>query len=806
MLNDIRYALRTLWRNPTFAAVAILTLALGIGANTAIFSLVNGVLLRPLPFRDPPAILHVWTSTADEARSNHSAGDFIDIQKENQSLAAIAGYRPALFTIVAREGEPARLEGSYVTVDFFDVLGIAPARGRVFSRAADRNASERLVVLSDAAWKQLYSGEDAVGHHVKVDGEPHTVAGILPAGTEWPEGERIWVLSPRPVPPSPIEIDKDQGGEREVRYFKAIARLKPGVTLAQAQQDLHRVALVLQQRHPETEAGRDLRAVPLYEEIVGDVRFALLVLQFAVGLVLLIACANVSSLLLARATGRAREIAVRSALGASRGRLVRQLLTESLILAALGGVAGLLLGSELMAGLLRILPEAVPRADQIEFDAVVTFSTLATAVVTGALFGVLPALQASRADTNTTLKQGGERGSAARARGRSALVIAEIALTLVLLAGAGLLLNSLLRLQRVDTGFRSENTTLVEFMIPQTRYPTAASQVNLYSRLVEGLAHRGDVQAVGVGFPGPLRGSNASGSFFIEGRGSANKSDKPFANMGSVSGGYFAAMGVPLVSGRTFSESDTAKSPGVGIVSVAMARKYWPNDNAVGKRIRFDDTPATEWMTIVGVVGDTRQRGMDEDPPPILYIPYQQFALPFTNLAIKSALPQASVTSMVREQLRAIDPELAPGSVATLQQVIEGSMEQPRFRTLLLLAFACLALLLAAVGVYGLIGYSVAQRTREIGIRVALGAEPSHILRRLLREGLLLAAVGIGIGLVAALLASRVIGSFLFGVQPTDPATFMAVSALLLAVALLATYVPARRALHVDPITALRIE
>src|SRR5262245_38553871 len=454
-MTDLRYAFRILVHSPAFSLIAIITLALGIGANTAIFSVVNGVLLRPLPFGDAERIVQVWTTTADERHGNHSAGDFLDLQRENRSLAAIAGHRGILFTAIAKPGEPVRLEGSHVTMDFFDVLGLGASLGRTFSHRTDR-LGDRVVVLSDQAWQQLFArSPQAVGQSLRVDGQSYAVVGILPPKAEWPEGSRLWLIADKEVPPSPLDI-KDASADRDVPYFEAIARLRPGVTLQQAQDDLHRVGKAIQERHPATAAGRDVKAAPLRQEMVSDVRWALLVLQFAVGLVLLIACANVSSLLLARATARRHELAIRSAIGAGRGRLIRQLLTESLVLGTVGGVAGLIVGAWLISLLMQILPDAVPRADEITFDRVVAISTLLTALLTSVLFGVLPALQASQTDANTVLKQSAGRGSAARARGRATLVVLEIALTLVLLAGAGLLLNSFFRLERVESGMRPE--------------------------------------------------------------------------------------------------------------------------------------------------------------------------------------------------------------------------------------------------------------------------------------------------------------------------------------------------------------
>ncbi len=460
-----------------------------------------------------------------------------------------------------------------------------------------------------------------------------------------------------------------------------------------------------------------------------------------------------------------------------------------------------------MVGLItRILPADVPRADSIALDRVVAFATITTAVLASFFFGVIPALQASHPKADLALKAGGERGSTSggRAFGRSALVVAEVALTLVLLAGAGLLVNSLLRLQRVDSGMRPEHATVVAVVLPQSRYPTAASQTAVYRQLIDGIATRAGVQAVGLGFPGPLRGGNASGSFTIENRSATNPADRPFANLGSVSGGYFAAMGIPLVAGRTFRDGDGAEAPPVAIASVAMVRKYWPGQDPIGKRLRFDDDAKTPWSTIVGVVGDVRQLGLQQEPPPILYMPYQQFPLPFTNVSVRGSLARGDVAALVRAQLNAIDPNLLPGDADTLQDLIDTSIAQPRFRTMLVAAFAAIALLLAAVGVYGLISYSVAQRTREIGIRVALGAQPRQVLVQIMREGLQLAVLGVGLGVLAALGAGQAIATFLFGVPATDPLTLGSVAALLLGVAALATYLPSRRALRVDPLIALR--
>ena len=803
-MTTFRYAIRALLKSPGFFAIAVTTIALGIAANTSIFSVVNGVLLRPLPFRDEDRVVKVSTTTRDERESNHSAGDYMDVRQHNRTLEAIAGFREDMAAVAATPGEPVLLQSNWVTSEFFDVLGTPPALGRPFA-GADNARGQKLVVLGHTAWQRLFGNDTGViGRSLRINGDAYTVTAVMPEGFAWPQNAKMWLLSPLAVPPAPIDM-KDPLTNRDVQYFQAIARLKPGATLTEAQQDLHAVGTAIQQNHPRTSGGRDVRVAPVRENLVSGVRDALLVIQGAVGLVLLIACANVSSLLIARATGRRRELAIRAALGASRGQLIRQLLAESLVVGIVGGIVGLLLSSWLIVLLVRFLPEGLPRADAIRLDTTVMLVTLLVSVGTGLLFGILPALQASRTQAAHVIKEAGERGST-RARGRAALVVAEIALTLVLLAGAGLLANSFLRLQRVDPGFNAEHATLAWLAVPQARYPKGADQTRLYRRLLEGLSERPELQDVGVGFPGPFQASNANATFFIEGRASATRSDRPFAHIATVSGGYFGAMGIPLLAGRTFQDRDVKDAPPVAIVSAALARKYWPGENPIGKRLRFDDGPTNPWIPIVGMVGDVRQLGMSHEPPPLLFFPYEQFALPFTAVAARSTLPQGTVVSLLKAQLAAIDPDLPFGEITTLRAEVENNVDQPRFRAMLIGVFALLALALAAVGVFGLISYTVAQRTREIGIRVALGAAPRQVLVPMLREGIMLALTGIGIGLVGAFLAGRALSAFLFGVDASDPLTLGGVALLMLTVAVLASYIPSRRALKVDPVVALRAE
>ena len=554
-MSSFRYAVRTLIKTPGFSAIAITTIALGIAANTAIFSVVNGVLLRPLPFRDEARIVKVSTATRNETDSNHSAGDFLDLQRNNRSLEAMAGFREDVVAIAVKPGEPAQLQGAWVTSAFFDVLGTPPALGRPFTK--DQSAAgEKLVVLSHAGWQQLF-GHDAgvVGRRLRINGEGYTIAAVMPPAFRWPEGAQLWLLSPQPVPPSPIDIANPLT-DREVQYFQAIGRLRSGVTLDSARQDMQMAGEAIQREHAQTSGGRAIRLTPIRETLVGGVRDALVVIQAAVGLVLLIACANVSSLLIARATGRRRELAIRAALGAGRGHLLRQLLGESLVLGVAGGIGGLLLSSWLVVLLVKVLPRGLPRTDAIGLDATVMIVTVLASLAASLLFGILPALQASRTQAAHVIKAAGERGST-RARGRAALVVAEIALTLVLLVGAGLLARKFSapaeRRPRIQAGPRDDRgSDGPAGALPERPRPDA-----LYTRLLEALAQRPELQTAGVGFPGPFHAASASATFFIEGRASTTRADRPFAHIGTVSGGYFAAMGIPLLAGRTFQETDS---------------------------------------------------------------------------------------------------------------------------------------------------------------------------------------------------------------------------------------------------------
>jgi putative ABC transport system permease protein len=808
VINDFKYAARAFFKTPGFTVVAILTLALGIGTNTAIFSVVNGVLLRPLPYPHTREIVQVWSTSAGEPKAAHAPADFLEFQRDNRTLLALAGYREDALTIIPPRAEPVRVSGALVTTDYFDVFGMPAMVGRTFSRSIDGSAVEPLVVLSHAAWAQYFSADpQIVNRRVRINGVAHTVVGVMPASFAYPDGAKAWVLSTKPVPLPPLDVPGDLLESRGVHYFMAVARLRPGVTTGQAREDLAVIVESQARRFPESNGGRGIALQPLRERIVGDVREALYMLLAAVGVVLLIACANVASLLLARASGRHRELAIRAALGAGRGRLIRQLITESVLLGAAGAVAGLLAGSWAIALLLKVIPDGIPRTEEIGMDVRVGGVAILVSFACALLFGLAPALQASRTDATLALGDADRRATAGRGRAktRAVLVVCEIALTLVLLVSAGLLANSFVRLQRVDPGFRVEQVTTVSLPLPQSKYRDGKRQAAFYQRVLEGLEQRPETEAAAILFPSPIEGANASGSFTLEGQPSSNRADRPRTSIASVSANYFRTLGIPIIAGRTFTEQDREPAPAVAIVNATFARKYFAGQSPLGKRVRFGDS-GDDWITLIAVVGDSRNVGLHEPPTPLLYMPYHSFTLPFMAFAIRSTAPTATISSLARTVITNADPELPVDKVQTLGDILKESVAEPRFRTVLLGAFALMAVVLAAVGVYGLISYSVTQRTREIGIRMALGAQARQVMLPVLREGLTLALAGIAIGLAGSVAMSRVLKGFLFGIDATDPLTYCLVALLLLAVALTASYIPSRRALRVDPIIALRAE
>ena len=797
MTQDVRYALRSFARAPGFTLVALVTLALGIGGTTAIFSIVDGVVLRPLPYPDPDRLVRLSHHTPRGVDAGLSAADFLDLKHDATSLARMAGYREDIVDLTGR-GEPIRVRGLQTTAAFFDALGGAPLAGRTYHEDTDQPGAA-VAVMGESLWRTQFGGDPAtVGATVRLNGAPTEIVGIVPGSVRHPVRADVWMLSPVPVPVSPVAIDGDPLASRDVQYFAAIARVRDGVPIADVRAHLADISGRLAKQYPDTNSGDTFALVPLGDALVTDVRRALFVLLGSVAFVLLIACANVAGLLLARGTMRKRELAVRAALGAGRGRIVRQLLAESLVLAAGGGLLGLLAAGWGLDLLVALAPANIPRLDEVTADWRVGAFALAATAAVGLLFGIMPALQASRPDLGHDLKGGGRAGTA-RTGLRSAMVVAQVALALVLLIGAGLMLSSLARLRAVDPGFRTTELVAIELPLPQARYDEAA-QKRFYRGVLERLRAQPPTADAAVLFPFPLRGANAQASFEIEGQPEVDRSQQSVAELNSVSPGYLRTAGLRLLAGRDFDATDGPDSPPVALISES-ARRFWGDRDPVGTRVNLGSS-----VTVVGVVSDARRRSLDLPPQPAVYLPYEQFTLPFMGVVVRSARGTAATASAVKAAVAELDPDLPVGNVLTIERIIDESTGQPRFRSFLIASFAGLALLLAAVGVYGLISFTVAQRVPEIGVRLALGASPWQVFRLVIGGGVKLAVAGVAIGLAAAWAATTLLASLLYDTSATDPVIYGSLSALLLAIAALACYVPARRAMRIDPMTALRSE
>ncbi len=803
--QDLRYGVRMLWKNPGFTVVAVVALALGIGANSAIFSVVNTVLLRPLPYKDPERLVMVWEDRTARGypRDTPAPANFVDWREQNkvfEGMAAIATHSLNL----TGTGEPERLEGKRVSASFFPLLGVEPLLGRAFSPEEDQPGGNRVVVLSHGLWQRRFGSDRGIlGKPLILNGESHEVVGVMPQHFQFPTREdELWV---------PIAFTPQQAAARQSHYLLVIARTKPGVTVEQAQAEMSTIGARLQQQYPAANTDLGVAVVPLHEQVVGDIRPALLVLLGAVGFVLLVACANVANLLLARAAARQKEIALRVALGASRIRLVRQFLTESLLLAALGGVVGLLLSLWGVNLLKAFIPENISQARDIAIDGSVLGFTLLVSLLTGLIFGLAPVSQASNFNLNETLKEGG-RDSVSGRRGnriRSILVVAEVAVSLVLLIGAGLLINSFLRLRGVDPGFRADNLLTMRVVLPETKYPDQARRASFYAELVRRVESLPGVQSAAVTNWIPLVKQGDSSGISIEGQPDPGPGQNPSAVTRVVSPHYFQTMGIELLQGRQLNEQDRSDSPRVIVIGETMARKFWPGEDPLGKRVTMGgpaDAPIP-WLEVVGVVRDVRQFELAAEPKPQMYVPFEQpvFFRP-SHLVLKTSVEPGGLAAAVRKTVWEIDRDQPVSNIRTMGEVLSESIARQRFSMLLFGIFAAVALVLAAVGIYGVMSYSVAQRTHEIGIRMALGAQARDVLKLTVWRGLKLVLIGIVLGLAAAFALTRVMTSLLFGVSPTDPATLAVISVVLISVALLASYVPARRATKVDPMIALRYE
>jgi predicted permease len=806
--QDLRYALRSLGRVPGFTAVALLTLALGIGGTTAIFSVVDGILLRPLPYPEPAQIVSVVRQSEKSRDAGaFSAADYLDYKRDSHSFAAVAGYREDVVDL-AGSGDPVRLTAIQTTAGFFDVFGLPALSGRAYSESTTVPNGPRLCVVSEEFWRQhLGARDNAIGESLRLNGMPTAVVAVMPKAFEHPTKADVWVLAPAEVPTSPVAVKSGNAvADREIQYFKAVARLRRGVSVAMANDDLRGTAERLARQFPDTNQGEYAEAIPLQETLVGDVRAALLVLFGAVGFVLLIACANVASLLLARGTARRREMAVRSALGAGRMRLIRQLITESLVLSGAGGLLGLIVADWGIYALLSLAPDTIPRLSEVQLDPRVMAFAVAASVVVGALFGVAPALQAARRDVTDALKDGGRTGTA-RTRLQRVLVVAEVALALVLLIGAGLMLTSFARLRAVDPGFTVQNLVVVGVPLPQARYDNAA-QARFYTQLFERLHDNPVTSRSALGFPTPFSGFNAAAGYTVEGAPPQPRADRTVAHIASVTPGYFQTIGVPLLRGRDVSLDDTHDRPGVAVINKTMADREWPGQDPIGRRVSIGGnlSDSESWITVVGVVADSKRDDLQAGPRPAIYLPHAMFTLPYMGVVVRSQAEEATIATAVRAAVRTLDPDLPIQEVETLDRILEHVTGQPRFRALLIGVFAAAALLLAAVGLYGLISYTVAQRSPEMAVRLALGATPAQVGRLVLGQGLALAAAGVVLGLAAAVAATRLLRGLLFSISPTDPGVYIGLATLLLAVAAIACLVPARRAMRVDPMAALRAE
>jgi putative ABC transport system permease protein len=804
VLKDLRFAFRSLLKRPGFAAIAVITLALGIGGSTAIFTVVDAALLRGLPYKSPERLVHLWEKTPQDAFSKRefSYPDYQDYQQNNvfEGLAAYTGGR----VLLSGEGEPESVGGPRVNANFFNVLGVDPILGRTFQAGEDQQNGPKVVVLSYGLWQRRFGGDTGVvGKTLRINDESFTVIGVLPATFQFAlRNADLFV---------PYQPTQNQLTRRFMHGTNLIGRLKPGVSEAQAQSDLSVIASRIEQEHNQSHAGTTIRIVPLQEEVIGNVRPILLVLLAAVGFVLLIACANVASLLLTRSLARQKEVAIRSALGASRWRVVRQLLTESMVLSLLGGAAGLLIAYWGVPALVSALPQnqlnAMPFLKTLGLDAGILGFSFALSLLTGLVFGLAPALQSSRLDLNEVLKEGGRNMSAgAGHRLRSAMVVTEIALAVVLLVGAGLMMKSLLRLLQTNVGFKTDNLLTMTVALPPSKYTENNQLINFSEQIQERVKSLPGVSSVGTVDILPLNGGNTT-RFYIDGDPVPPPGKEIEANMRVVSDTYFQTLGVPLLAGRMFDQRDTPDKPGVVLIGKTIADRLFAGRDPVGKLLRYNALQSAP-IEIVGVVGDVKITGLDEAVKPVLYYSYRQNAAPFANLVVRSNGDPIALTASVRSEVRNLEHDVVILNVNTMDQMIAQTPASfmRRFPALLISIFAIVALLLASIGIYGVVSYSVSQQTHYIGVRMALGARPADILKMILKQGLVLALLGVGIGVVAALGLMRLLRTLLFEVSTNDVAIFSLVASVLFVVSLVACYLPARRATKVDPLVALRYE
>jgi predicted permease len=817
MLNDLRYALRMLLKSPGFTAVAVLTLALGIGANTAIFSIVNAVLLRALPYQKPEMLVLLWQRFTRLGLDwvVVSAAEFSDYRDETTRFEGIAAFGYESFNLTG-ENEPERIQGAVVSASLFTVLGVKPILGRWFTSEENSPGQDDVVVIGHGLWQRRFgSAPGVIGRRIMLNGRSFTIVGVMPKDFEFPlplfnivGGEfvgqaELW---------APVTFSPNQLKVRGSRSLGVIARLKSGVSLGQAQAELDMLTNRFAKQYPEAypeNIGFGVNLYSLGEQTLGSIRSPLWVLMAAVTFVLLIACVNVASLLLARSSARQKEVAIRAALGAERLRLARQFLTESLLLALVGSVLGFILAFWSLDLILVLSADTVPRIKEVKLDTWVFGFTLGASTVAGILCGLAPALQVSKPDVTEALKEGGRNSAGGEGRGRlrNVLVVSEIALALLLLIGAGLLVQSFWRLENVSPGFNPHGVLTMGLSPPSSKYSSGRSVAAFYQQLLQAVEGLPGVKSAGLVNILPLSGSNTDDFFFIEGRASRDPADIPDEELRVVAGNYFQAMEIPLLHGRYFTKADSEEAPPVIIVNQAFARRYWPAEDAVGKRITKGDPQKNPlWITIVGIVGDVKHKGLDLEAKPEFYFHQPQYKKHSMILTVRGFADPRNLAAVVRQEVHKMDREQSVANVKTLEEVVSDSVAPRRLSCVLLGIFAGIALVLASVGIYGVLSYLVTQRRHEMGIRMALGAERRDVLNLVVGQGLRLAILGVGIGLAAAFFLTRFLESMLFGVRSTDPLTFVLVPLTLISVALLACYIPARRATKVDPVVALRCE
>ena len=800
LLHDIRYGLRMLGKNPGVTFFAILALAFGIGANTAIFSIVHAVLLRPLPYKDTEHLLELALvfEQSGPRGSPLSPSDFLDFRVQNRNFE-FAAFSDDIFNYSGGEA-PEQIAGAWTTSAFFSTLGVSPLLGRGFLPNEDAPAAERVAVLSEGFWRSHFNADSRIlGRSITLNARSYTIVGVMPASFQFPnQTMQVWVTYPL-TPPT----------RRGPYFLHGLVRMPPSMSIQQARAELAGIAVRVKAANPDLPNTYGFIATPLADWLLGDVRPALLVLLGAVGLVLLIASLNVANLLLSQAVTREREISIRAALGASRARIVRQFLTENLLLAFAGGIAGLLLGVWGVDFLRAFGPTDLPRLQDVRMDLAVLGWTALISLGSGLLFGLAPAWHGTRMNLNDSLKESGRSGgeSLGARRLRNLLVISEIALAMMLLISSALLIRSFVQLQQVQPGFAPRQIVTMLVPLPRAKYPEPPNVVSFYERLLQRINSLPGIRSAAITSSLPPNGLQISDNFLAEGQPAVDDSKAPLGSILPTTPGYFRALGVPVTKGRDFTERDTADSPRVVIISETLARKFFPNQNPIGKRLKQGgtDRPGNPWMEIVGVVGDVKYEGLETPTAPAYYLPFKQSPMRSMYLVLNTTLPSGPIANSVRAEVRKIDPEIPVAKVSTIEQLVDESIAQPKFRTFLLGVFSAVAMMLAAIGIYGVVAYSVSQRTREIGIRMALGAQRRDVLKLVVRQGLVLTLVGIALGVIGALALTRIISNLLFGVSATDPATFIGVSLFLVLVSLLACYWPARRASKINPVTALAL-